>query len=108
MTCWAGLVAALILTTANCQADLRSMLIRGQSPDNGQYADPGNGGYDYCDQYGRPCRGRYPREWYRFSYQTPRNLTYPAPNMQPAVVQYPYYTLKGPDCFFYNGSTTRY
>jgi hypothetical protein len=27
--------------------------------------------------------------------------TYPAPGAMPGIVQYPYYTCKGPDCFFH-------
>ena len=34
-------------------------------------------------------------------YAEPKCLQYPSAE-GPAVVQYPYYTLKGPDCFFYD------
>jgi len=67
------------------------------------------GSYDssgYCPPHGR-VRGRVPREWNRFTYKTPKNLTYPGANQMPAVIQYPYYTCKGPDCFFYQGTTNR-
>jgi len=30
-------------------------------------------------------------------------LRYPDPNQPPAVMQYPYYTVKGPTDFFYTG-----
>jgi len=33
-------------------------------------------------------------------YIEPRHLSYPNQPDMPAVYQYPYYTLKGPDCFF--------
>lgn len=34
------------------------------------------------------------------NYWAPNDLAYPPANALPGVVQYPYYTLKGPDCFF--------
>ena len=37
------------------------------------------------------------------NYQVPRNLQYPNPNQPNALVQYPYYTLRGPTDFFYTG-----
>lgn len=37
---------------------------------------------------------------YKMKYREPCNLVYPPPGDQPATVQYPYYTVKGPDCFF--------
>ena len=51
-----------------------------------------------------------PRHVHNYSYDAPRNLAYP-PNANPAVpgqmgpmpvVQYPYYTTKGPDDFFHD------
>ncbi|MGE3316107.1 MAG: hypothetical protein AB7O26_13410 [Planctomycetaceae bacterium] len=36
--------------------------------------------------------------WYKYNH--PRNLVYPQDNTPAAVVQYPYYTCKGPDDFF--------
>ncbi len=44
-----------------------------------------------------------PTHHHWFSYEPPRNLQYPAANVPPAVVVYPYYTHKGPDDFFYTG-----
>lgn len=67
------------------------------------------GSYDsgsYCDPHSR-VRGRVPPERSRFIYKTPKNLTYPGANQMPAVIQYPYYTCKGPDCFFYQGTSNR-
>ena len=43
---------------------------------------------------------QYPTHVHSFSYYPPKDLRYPAPNTPAAVVQYPYYTVKGPDCFF--------
>jgi hypothetical protein len=42
----------------------------------------------------------YPRHHHTYSYTTPRNLTYPNPNMPSGAVVYPYYTLRGPSDFF--------
>ena len=36
--------------------------------------------------------------WYKYNH--PQNLVYPQDNTPAAVVQYPYYTCKGPDDFF--------
>jgi hypothetical protein len=44
--------------------------------------------------------GHHPTHYHWFSYEQPRNLVYPPANTPAAVVQYPYYTLKGPDDFF--------
>jgi len=35
-----------------------------------------------------------------FEYKAPEGLRYPPANQPPAVVQYPYYTLRGPTDFF--------
>jgi len=80
----------------------------GYAPQGGPAYEP-YGSYnsaEMCDPYCR-LRGRVPPEWNRFVYKTPRNLTYPAPNQMPGVIQYPYYTCKGPDCFFYQGTSNR-
>lgn len=51
-----------------------------------------NGGCDECGclfgHGGRP-------------YCVPNDLVYPPPGDMPGIVQYPYYTNKGPDCFFH-------
>ena len=36
-----------------------------------------------------------------YTYDAPSNLSYPDENAPPAVLQYPYYTLRGPTDFFY-------
>lgn len=41
-----------------------------------------------------------PTHQHWFSYEAPRNLQYPAANVPPASIFYPYYTVKGPDDFF--------
>lgn len=42
-----------------------------------------------------------PTHHHTWEYHAPKNLVYPPANQQPAVVQYPYYTVKGPTDFFY-------
>ena len=42
-----------------------------------------------------------PPQHYKFQYVVPQGLNYPPQNAMPGVVQYPYYTVKGPDCFFH-------
>lgn len=44
--------------------------------------------------------GWYPTHHHTFDYEPPEDLVYPPQNQPAAVVQYPYYTLKGPDDFF--------
>lgn len=41
-----------------------------------------------------------PTHYQTFEYKYPKNLAYPPANHQPAIVQYPYYTVKGPTDFF--------
>ena len=38
--------------------------------------------------------------YHTYEYKAPKNLKYPPANQPPAVVQYPYYTLRGPTDFF--------
>ncbi|MCA9080793.1 MAG: hypothetical protein KDA58_09555 [Planctomycetaceae bacterium] len=42
----------------------------------------------------------YPRHHMSYSYSAPNDLKYPTPNSPSGVIQYPYYTLKGPSDFF--------
>jgi len=44
--------------------------------------------------------GWYPTHRHTYDYQPPQGLVYPPAQQPAAVIQYPYYTLKGPDCFF--------
>ncbi len=106
----AGLLFASLV---GCQSPLSS-LIRGQNPGpqdapygNVVPASAGHGAIVYGDGaqeiYGCPdgnCqqeRGRWDHQW---SYVPPQGLSYPPANQPASVVQYPYYTLKGPDDFF--------
>lgn len=72
----------------------------------GGYGGPyaGNGGYGGGP--GGPGNPGGPNDWYpthrhHFHYTPPKNLVYPAQNQPTAMVQYPYYTNKGPSDFFY-------
>ena len=40
---------------------------------------------------------------YKWSYNPPQGLVYPPANQPAGVIQYPYYTVKGPTDFFYTG-----
>ena len=51
-----------------------------------------------CNLFGR---GDWmPTHYHWYTYEAPKNLVYPPQNVPAAVVSYPYYTCKGPDCFF--------
>ncbi len=52
------------------------------------------------DNAGLQRRGWDPIHNYNHSFKKPKNLVYPPANQPAAVVQYPYYTLKGPTDFF--------
>jgi len=68
--------------------------------------------YGWSCPHGPSGRGslygcRAPRIWYpthhhTYAYRPPKNLVYPPQNQLAAVVQYPFYTVKGPTDFFYN------
>jgi len=71
----------------------------GSTVHGGPYIDPscdncppGYGGHR-CDEW-QPTH----HLWYK--YNQPQGLVYPPDNTPAAVVQYPYYTCKGPDDFF--------
>ena len=52
------------------------------------------------NNYAGAGHGHHPTHYHWFSYEQPRNLVYPPANQPAAVIQYPYYTVKGPDDFF--------
>lgn len=112
------LAAALVPLFVGCSQYPQT--VRGQSPDGnpagGMYCPPGGACPTDC-RYGCPglydTMPNYPRlkcdslcnpypghVGYKMTYKEPNCLVYPPANDQPATVQYPYYTLKGPDCFF--------
>ncbi len=97
--------AALFTLCVGCSSQ-KAQVARGQGPAGTYttaYGDP------ICDQECEAqntrrrgckcCMGRGCGACCGNPYCVPRNLSYPqaAP---PAIVQYPYYTCKGPDCFF--------
>jgi hypothetical protein len=80
------------------------------SPNDGPFLYPSQG---YCPNgmcppygdgsYGDGSRPRglwNPSHHHVYDYHTPKNLVYPPDCQQPAMVQYPYYTVKGPTDFF--------
>lgn len=78
------------------------------APPNG-YGAPMNGYGPTCPPAGYGGYGAYPDPHHRrfaydpqydIRYRVPDGLRYPPPGDVPAVVQYPYYTHKGPDDFF--------
>jgi hypothetical protein len=88
---WLVAVAACLPFAVGCSQN--SQVVRGQQPD---YCPPMYGG-EYCDDGGW-CNG-----WCNCQpYCVPNDLVYPPPGDMPAIVQYPYYTNKGPDCFFHD------
>lgn len=54
-----------------------------------------------CCLYGGGLEGGHqPTHYHIYSYEQPRDLVYPPANTPAAIIQYPYYTTKGPDDFF--------
>ena len=100
-------------------------VVRGQSPCPNGYCPPGamaghpGMGHPGMGQPGmydgwncrRPCDNGCPEpqrvQGANYRYVEPSCLQYPTQPDVPAVVQYPYYTLKGPDCFFYDSDGQR-
>ena len=120
---WKSTIAAasiLLLTSlTGCQSSM-SDIIRGQNPGFQQAGYPsgaiiyengnqtiqtgcpnGNCGHG-CDD-GCKKNGHGFLHHYHWTYTPPQGLSYPPQNGPSGVVFYPYYTLKGPDDFFYTG-----
>jgi len=104
-----SLAAAIVCLTMSVGCSQNSNVVRGQAPEYGppspqpapQYYQ-GQAGYgDYCDDDCDYCQGRGCRHCRCRPYCLPSDLSYPPPGDAPAIVQYPYYTNKGPDCFFH-------
>lgn len=107
--------AALLPVLFGCSTQ-SSQVARGQAPAANQQpapvaaGQPASGKYvtaygDECDPNCfdasgtcRHCRGIGCRNCR--PYRVSKNLVYPPQGEMPAIVQYPYYTCKGPDCFF--------
>jgi hypothetical protein len=98
-----AVAAALLPLFVGCSSQ-RGQVARSQSPSATYVTAHGDEVCDDpCDEecegprckrcHGRGCSHCRP-------YSVPRDLSYPPPG-PPAIVQYPYYTCKGPDCFFH-------
>ncbi len=57
---------------------------------------------DGCQHCGRGCgyRNGMPQHYQTYQYNWPQNMVYPQQGVPTGVVQYPYYTLRGPTDFF--------
>lgn len=101
-----------------------SRVVRGQGPgDPSVYQAQANAAYDAeyeyddcdCEECSRRDLRRARREERRANrphhqcqpYHVPHDLSYPPHGDMPGIVQYPYYTNKGPDCFFYDSDGKR-
>lgn len=95
-------VAALLLPSMTGCSSQNSQVARGQAPSPTYVNAHGEECLDDCVDVTtgrcRYCRGRGCRHCR--PYRVPRDLVYPPRGDLPAIVQYPYYTCKGPDCFF--------
>lgn len=95
-------------------------VVRSQGPDQHSYAmtpgmmpQPGHHGHMHGQQSQCPTcppgHNMYgmdfwkPTHHHTWEYNAPQGLRYPDPNQPPAVIQYPYYTVKGPTDYFYTG-----
>lgn len=89
------MIAATICLPLAVGCSQNSQVVRGQAPESYVVDDGMCYDDDCCDHcHGRGCCHCRP-------YRVPNDLSYPPPGDQPAIVQYPYYTNKGPDCFFH-------
>ena len=80
-------------------SDGMPMQMAGPHPGPMYYDGPAFGNGPACPPQADVWR---PTHHHTYNYKTPKNLKYPPQNQQPAVYQYPYYTVKGPSDFFYN------
>lgn len=115
---------ALVSCTTGCTSPAQTF--RGQTPANGVQNANYNGPRsmpvtpaqhcETCPQHGAACNGNgcyggfgmmnvpfHPVHRNYYNVDMPRDLRYPAQNTS-AVVQYPYYTTKGPSDFFLGSS----
>ena len=95
------LVAAVAALPSFVGCSHNSSIVRGQSPMEGPATAMGSYDPTCPPGYGPANCPPYQCDNYHFKYREPANMTYPPPQAQPSVVQYPYYTCKGPDCFFH-------
>jgi hypothetical protein len=103
--------AALVPLFVGCSSQ-KAQVARGQAPAGQNVTAYGD---EICDEDGyaqssrrhlcRHCGGR--GCGFCRPYHVPRDLSYPPQAGLPATVQYPYYTCKGPDCFFLDNDHSR-
>ena len=55
-----------------------------------------------CRRCGRGCNQGCPQHYQTYQYNWPQNMVYPQQGVPSGIVQYPYYTLRGPTDFFMN------
>jgi hypothetical protein len=67
------------------------------------YTADDSGNCDECNECksGHCNKGHKHAHRHFYHYSAPKDLVYPQQNQPAAVVQYPYYTVKGPDDFFH-------
>ena len=53
-----------------------------------------------CHACGRLCHNGMPQHYQTYQYNWPQNMVYPQQGTPAGVIQYPYYTLRGPTDFF--------
>lgn len=127
---WNVVWASLLLLPLSVGCSTGSSIVRGQNPDElpaggvvqashsqdfgaeAQYVTPvshenyGTPMYYDCPPADCPdnnclaCKKCWPHHKHYYSYAEPQNLLYPPANTPAAMVQYPYYTVKGPSDFF--------
>ncbi|GAB4152920.1 MAG: hypothetical protein Tsb009_29040 [Planctomycetaceae bacterium] len=90
-------LAACVLMAFSVGCSSSNGTFRAQNPAYGpmQEVHYGPAGCDDCG------KGWYPTHRHTYDYKAPQGLVYPPANQPAAVIQYPYYTLKGPDDFFF-------
>lgn len=113
---WLFLSAAAMLLTCGVGCS-SSQVVRGQAPADGVLADNDCEADCDCDECSRRDMRRARRAARRDArqanchhcvpYSIPHDLSYPPHGDMPGIVQYPYYTVKGPDCFFYDSDGKR-
>lgn len=91
------------------QGEMPMMMANGQGmpgPEPGPmyYDGPayGHGDCPVCPP-AKPADHWRPTHHHTWEYEAPKGLVYPPQNQPPAVYQYPYYTVKGPSDFFWQG-----
>lgn len=98
------LAAVAFLPLVGCSS---SQVVRGQGPGNAAVTQGAEGDDCYYVEYCEDCECRRCRRHQCTPYSIPHDLSYPPHGDMPGIVQYPYYTHKGPDCFFHDSDGKR-